>query len=216
MNKNLILNIAVAIFAVTAIICISVTITILFRPLYYMDIDYLNIADSTGMSYEDVKLNYDTLIDYNVIGGPSKLRFPDFNMSIQGKIHFEEVKDIFIAMQVISIIAVLLFIIWAAINIKGKRTSYIWMKLTAIVAAAVSAVVGCAVVIDWNWAFTMMHKIFFRNDYWIFSEVTDPVIKILPDGFFFHCGIMIIVLILLQIVALQFIYRRLKNERNDI
>ena len=106
MNKNLILNIAVAVFAVTAIICISVTITILFRPLYYMDIDYLNIADSTGMSYEDVKLNYDTLIDYNVIGGPSKLRFPDFNMSIQGKIHFEEVKDIFIAMQVISIIAV--------------------------------------------------------------------------------------------------------------
>lgn len=42
----------------------------------------------------------------------------------------------------------------------------------------------------------MFHKIMFRNDYWLFDEALDPVIKILPDAFFFHCAVMIILLIL--------------------
>ena len=29
----------------------------------------------------------------------------------------------------------------------------------------------------------------FDNDYWLFNSKTDPVIKILPDEFFMHCGI---------------------------
>jgi integral membrane protein (TIGR01906 family) len=37
----------------------------------------------------------------------------------------------------------------------------------------------------------------FRNDYWIFDEATDPVIMILPDAFFLHCAVMIILLILI-------------------
>lgn len=46
-------------------------------------------------------------------------------------------------------------------------------------------------------AFTMFHEIMFRNDYWIFDEATDPVIMILPDAFFLHCAVMIILLILI-------------------
>lgn len=81
--------------------------------------------------------------------------------------------------------------------------------------AIVVAAVGAAVLIDWNWAFTTMHKIFFRNDFWIFDAKTDPVINILPEQFFMHCGIMIIVLAIVQIIALQLIYRRLKRRRNE-
>lgn len=209
------MNLAAAVFAAAAVICISVTVTVLFRPLYYFDMGYLNISEYSGISEEVIKANYDALIDYNLLGGPSELVFSTMSMSREGEIHFEEVKGIFISMQIISIIALILLTAWIVVYAKRKSAAFQWMKLTGAVVAIVVAAVGAAVLIDWNWAFTTMHKIFFRNDFWIFDAKTDPVINILPEQFFMHCGIMIIVLAIVQIIALQLIYRRLKRRRNE-
>lgn len=209
------MNLAAAVFAAAAVICISVTVTVLFRPLYYFDMGYLNISEYSGISEEVIKANYDALIYYNLLGGPSELVFSTMSMSREGEIHFEEVKDIFISMQIISIIALILLTAWIVVYAKRKSAAFQWLKLTGAVVAIVVAAVGAAVLIDWNWAFTTMHKIFFRNDFWIFDAKTDPVINILPEQFFMHCGIMIIVLAIVQIIALQLIYRRLKRRRNE-
>ena len=209
-------NIIAAVFAAIGVLCISVTITVMFRPLYYFDIDYLDIPQMSGMSETVIRANYDVLIDYNLLGGPSELNFPDLIMSQQGRIHFEEVKDIFIFMQIFSIAAVILLVLWIVAWVKKKSLSFKWMKFTGIVIAIIASTCGCALIIDWDWAFTAMHTIFFRNDYWIFDATTDPVIRILPEEFFMHCGIMIIILALIQIIILQLIYRRLKDGGNKI
>ena len=209
-------NIIAAVFAAIGVLCISVTITVMFRPLYYFDIDYLDIPQMSGMSEAVIRANYDVLIDYNLLGGPSELNFPDLIMSQQGRIHFEEVKDIFIFMQIFSIAAVILLVLWIVAWVKKKSLSFKWMKFTGIVIAIIASTCGCALIIDWDWAFTAMHTIFFRNDYWIFDATTDPVIRILPEEFFMHCGIMIIILALIQIIILQLIYRRLKDGGNKI
>ena len=88
--------------------------------------------------------------------------------------------------------------------------------MTGIVTVSVAATVGLAVVIDWEAAFEIMHRIFFRNDYWLFNAYADPVITILPSEFFMHCGILIIVLVLIQIGILEKVYRRLENGRRNI
>lgn len=213
-NKaRMFLDIAVAAFAAAAIICISVTAVVSFRPLYYFDIGALSIAERAGLTEEVVKANYDALIDYNLLGGPSELQFPTMSMSEEGRIHFEEVKDIFISMQLVSIAAAVILLIWIFVRLKNKRASFRWMKLTGIAVAAIAAIVGLAALIDWNGAFTAMHKIFFRNDYWIFDAETDPVINILPEEFFMHCGMAIILLAALQTAALRLAYRRLEYER---
>ncbi len=209
-------NIIAAVFAAIGVLCISVTITVMFRPLYYFDIDYLDIPQMSGMSETVIRANYDVLIDYNLLGGPSELNFPDLIMSQQGRIHFEEVKDIFIFMQIFSIAAVILLVLWIVAWVKKKSLSFKWMKFTGIVIAIIASTCGCALIIDWDWAFTAMHTIFFRNDYWIFDATTDPVIRILPEEFFMHCGIMIIILALIQIIILQLVYRRLKHGGNKI
>lgn len=209
-------NIIAAVFAAIGVLCISVTITVMFRPLYYFDIDYLDIPQMSGMSEAVIRANYDVLIDYNLLGGPSELNFPDLIMSQQGLIHFEEVKDIFIFMQIFSIAAVILLVLWIVAWVKKKSLSFKWMKFTDIVIAIIASTCGCALIIDWDWAFTAMHTIFFRNDYWIFDATTDPVIRILPEEFFMHCGIMIIILALIQIIILQLVYRRLKDGGNKI
>ena len=205
------INLGVACLMMIVIICISVTITVLARPLYYLDIEYLDIPWRSGISAEACKLNYDTLIDYNLLGGDEELIFPTLKMSETGRIHFEEVKEIFINMQLISItgiVAVIGFIIYMKNN--GYRNSMlIWMKYTFPVTMLVALSVGLAMAIDWQWAFTTMHEIFFDNDYWIFNSYTDPVIKILPEEFFFHCGVLIVILTIAQIAILRAAYRRL-------
>lgn len=205
------INLGVACLAMVVVICISVTITVLARPLYYFDIGYLDIPEKSGISKEACKLNYDTLIDYNLLGGDEELVFPTLRMSETGRIHFEEVKDIFINMQVISIIGVAIAIAFAVfLKNKGVSDKYVlWMKYTFPVTAVVALSVASAMIIDWQWAFTTMHEIFFDNDYWIFNSYTDPVIKILPEEFFLHCGILIVILTITQIAVLRMLYRRL-------
>lgn len=58
-------NIAAALSLMMFIIAASVTITLNFRPLYYFDINHLNIAETSGIDAETIKKNYDILIDYN-------------------------------------------------------------------------------------------------------------------------------------------------------
>ena len=210
-KKTKTINLGVACLAMIVIICISVTITVLARPLYYFDIEYLEIPWRSGISAEACRLNYDTLIDYNLLGGDEELVFPTLKMSDTGRIHFEEVKEIFINMQLVSIAGIVVLIgVALYIKKKGPQNSILlWMKYTFPVTMIVALAVGLAMAIDWQWAFTTMHEIFFDNDYWIFNAYTDPVIKILPEEFFFHCGILIVILTMAQIAILRVVYRRL-------
>ena len=72
-----------------------------------------------------------------------------------------------------------------------------FLKSASIITVLLPVTVGILCAVNWDAAFTMFHEIMFRNDYWIFDEATDPVIMILPDAFFFHCAVMIILLILI-------------------
>ena len=196
-----------ALLCTFTVVCLAVSITVWFRPLYYADIEFLDIPEKSGYSEEVCHNNYDVLIDYNVIGGTSELEFPDMEMSEHGRIHFEEVKRIFIFMQIEALAGTAVL---AAVYFRRKRRG--WMHLTGFVSLAVAAAVLLAVVVDWEWAFETMHGLLFDNDYWLFNPQTDPVIKILPDRFFMHCGIMIIGLTAVLTAGLEILYRRQKKD----
>lgn len=195
-----------ALLCTFTVVCLAVSITVWFRPLYYADIEFLDIPEKSGYSKEICRINYDVLIDYNVIGGTSELKFPDMQMSESGRIHFEEVKRIFIFAQVEALAGIAVL---AAVYLKNREKR--WMHLTGFVTAAIAAAVLMAIVIDWEWTFETMHGLLFDNDYWLFNSKTDPVIKILPDEFFMHCGIMIIGLTAAFTAGLEILYRRKKK-----
>lgn len=197
-------DIFLGILAAITVICIAISMTVLFRPLYYSDIDRLNIPENSGFTRQECIRNYDTLIDYNILGGEKELHFPDMAMSTQGRIHFEEVKTIFTAAQIIAAAGGLFFaglLIW-------RRKTYHWMRVSVLTSAVIAVSTLAAVLIDWQWAFVVMHKIFFRNDYWLFNPATDPIIKILPDTFFMHCGMMIVGMVVLINIIFEIVYRK--------
>ena len=188
--KQWLLGILWALFILTA----SVVVTLNFRPLYYWEMDHLQLAQRTGYTEQQIRDNYDSLIDYQNFWGPDRLEMPDFPMSDTGRIHFEEVKAIFVAIEYGMLGS---FLLAVAGTVWLRRQGRGFLLRAAILTPAVPLVAGAAMAVNWDWAFTTFHRLFFNNDYWIFDARTDPVILILPDTFFLHCAVMILALILL-------------------
>ncbi len=210
---KLLFNIIMTAVCFAFIVCMATTIILYIRPLYYMMVKILDIPEKTGFSYEICKRNYNVLIDYNMIFGPKELVFPDFIMSEHGRIHFEDVKRIFVTMEIIG---------WAGLPavligyLAAKKTkTFGWLKATIFVALAVVIVVGAGFIIDWDKTFVLMHKILFTNDYWIFYYDQDPVIYILPDMVFLAAGVGILVLITAGLITCGVLYRKNRHLRDE-
>ena len=209
---NFVFHIILALVLTLTIISVSVVFTLAFRPLYYLDISALDISEQSGYPEEEIRENYDVLIDYNMSFGEDKLEFPTLAMSEPGRLHFEEVRDIFNIFKYMAMAGAVLSI--GGIVLCIRRKEYRYLKLTSILAVALPAVLGLLVALNWDWAFVTFHHIAFDNDYWIFDPLTDPVITILPDTFFMHCALMILGCVVLGSVVCGLVYRKCKNTKN--
>lgn len=182
-----------------------------FRPLYYFDIDALNIESSSGLSEEIIKENYDALIDYSSPFFHGDLEFPSLSASEYGLLHFEEVKDIFVLFYYLAGFTFILLL--ATILYKRKKRDTSYLLVSSITSIVFPIMVALACVINFDTTFVVFHKIFFRNDYWYFDPELDPVITILPQSFFLHCAIFIIACILLGSLCL-FLFSKYRSKKN--
>ncbi len=198
------------------ILSFSVTFTLNFRPLYYMDIELLDIEQDSGIEKDEIRENYDALIDYNLMFTDEELKFPTLAMSETGKIHFEEVKVIFVLFQKMALVTA--FLGFALVFAQKKRGEGRYLKYTGVITIVIPALLGALIAVNWDKAFVLFHKIAFDNDYWIFDPVTDPVITILPDAFFLHCALMILGLVLAGSALCLTLYaesvRKLRKENS--
>jgi len=205
-KKDILLAIILSLF----IISFAVVFTVFFKQLYYFDIDYLDLVQKTGMSKETIQTNYDVLIQYQSLFFKGALELPDFVMSETGRIHFEEVKVIFELIQITclftgAVSAIMIYFRW-------KEKDCRFLRLTVIFTIGLPTILGFLAALDFNKAFIIFHKIAFRNDYWIFDDRTDPIIRILPEAFFMHCFMLIITMILIISMILYVIYRRQRKK----
>ena len=199
------LNILLSLILTLTLISLAVVLTLACKPLYYLDIHALQIPETTGYTISEIKANYDAVINYSLSFGNAPLEFPTFPMSESGRIHFEEVKNIFNLFKYMSIFGTLA----GAVGIlrQRRKQSYGYLKLTAILTVSLPAVIGATVALNWDWAFGTFHELAFNNDYWLFDPATDPVINILPDAYFLHCAFMILVLVILGSIICGLTYR---------
>lgn len=188
----------------------AVIITLACRPLYYLDIKTLHIAEESGYSEAEIRKNYDTLIDYNLLPWQKELEFPTMFMSEHGKIHFQEVKVIFQLFQITFVSSFLLMMV--GIFIKRKKREYGYLKWAGFLTIAIPTFIGIFVAVCWDQVFVWFHELVFRNDYWLFDPATDPVITILPDAFFMHCAMLILAIVLVGAVVCLFLWHHLTKR----
>lgn len=209
-SKGTFTNILMTISLVLLLISSAVVITLNFRQLYYYDITALDIPSYSGYSESEIRENYDALIDYNSIFYRDELDFPTLPMSKNGKIHFEEVKIIFVAVEIIFILSMITSALGLVLKIRKKQIKH--LKYAAISSVLLPVIIGLFIAVSFDKFFVLFHKLFFNNDYWIFSAETDPIITMLPSDFFMHCAIMILAIILLGAVIYLLTYILLKRR----
>ena len=205
--KRFVLPILITLFIVSA----SAVFTLNFRPLYYHDISSLNIEETSGYSENVIRENYDALIDYNSVfhRGSLDLSLP---MSREGRIHFQDVKRIFDVLQILCVLSLIGSLI---LGIRAWKQGYRgFLKSAAVLSVFLPVTAGILTAFNWDNAFILFHELMFSNDYWLFDERTDPVINILPDEFFLHCALLIILLILAASLIMGLIYLRQKKRRS--
>lgn len=203
-------NAIMAVITALFILSFAVTATLMFRPLYYRDIARLEIAEQSGYPEAEIRENYDALIDYNLSLKESTLHFPTLEMSEAGREHFREVRAIFQFF-------LRMFLVTAAAGavgmaLKKRRGEYGYLKAAGCLTLGFPLALGAVIAVNWDAAFVMFHELMFDNDYWIFDPATDPVITILPDAFFLHCAVLILLLIFVGAAACFFGYYRGKRK----
>ena len=191
-------------------ISVSVIITINFRPLYYMDVGILDIDQTSGYGKAEILENYNALIDYCSPFYRGKLEFPTLEASESGLQHFKEVKDIFTAFYFLGAITLVGAV--CTIIYKYRKRDISYLPVSSLTAVLLPSILGVLIMANFDRAFIIFHKLFFRNDLWLFDPSTDPVISILPDTFFLHCAIMIILLVIMGSMGLYVIYHFLKRR----
>lgn len=171
----------------------AVVLVLNLRWLYYLDIVLLNIEKLSGLKVAQIRANYDALIEYNSLFFRGSLQFPSLPMSEHGRIHFAEVKRIFDAVQILFMLT-LAGSIFGCLRMRraGSRRHF---RIAGVLSLITPAVLGVLAFAGWDRFFVTFHHLFFRNDYWLFDPAVDPVIRILPDTYFLHCALSILLVI---------------------
>lgn len=196
--SGIFLGVAAALF----FICFSVTAVLNCKAVYRRDLDAYALDKASGVPKEAILEDYDRLIRYNNLGGPDKLEFRHFAMSETGRTHFEEVRTVFRAFETGLILFGLFSLAGIFLCLRKREDRPDPPLLTAfrtagVLLTALPAALGLAAALAWDRFFVLFHEVVFDNDYWIFDETTDPIIKVLPDAFFYHEALLIAALILL-------------------
>jgi integral membrane protein (TIGR01906 family) len=195
-------------------ISLAVVLTLNFRPLYYACADAFDVSASSGLSEEEIRVNYETLIDYNSVFFTGDLEFPTLPMSESARVHFEDVKRIFVGFQIVFFATAALGVVLAWIKLKRKQAKFLirggQISFAAIVIIALLPVIG-----GWERFFVGFHEMVFSNDYWIFDPTTDPILLILPEKYFLACVVAIVAIVAILSLVSMLVGRKLQRRKGS-
>ena len=174
----------------------AISLPILNRWFYYIQIKTLGLEEVSGKTYAQIKEAFDLVMDYLLLPG-KEFSAGDFKYSADGAAHFADCKPLFVLdvtlTGVCGGIVLILFILHLTKVIRlGSLKGHTAAFWTAIAAVVVPVVLGCAIAADFDKAFEVFHHIFFPGKTnWVFNSRMDEIITVLPEEFFMNCAIFI-------------------------
>jgi integral membrane protein (TIGR01906 family) len=199
-------NAGAALLALVFIYSFAVVFTLNFRPLYYLYLEAVSWPESVNIPMPEIAVNYEALIRYNSLFHGGSLEFPTLALSSHGRVHYEEVKRIFVILQIACIASAACLVPVMIAKLRRGRAAF--LKIGGIASLVFAAAIVLYLGVDWERFFVRFHETFFTNDYWIFDPAADPSILILPDGYFMACAIMIFALVIGLSAAAILVARR--------
>lgn len=188
------------------LLTLAITITINFRPLYRFSIQRFDLLTISGLDQETLLKNFDQLMDFLNKPWITSMNLPDFSMSAAGYGHFVDVKYLFLlnyAVLLVTVIPAVAYLLYL------KRNGRLWQLVRPFQwGMGVPVILGFLMAIGFDTFFVKFHELFFSNDDWLFDPATDPIINVLPEGFFMYCFILAFVLLELFFFLMVLVGRR--------
>lgn len=207
--KEIVFSIYIFLFSLITGIIVVLNTTIIYKVC----INKFYIESASGLKKEILINEYTKIIRYLRNPFIKELKFENFPMSYEGKYHFLEVKNIIFIVQILFciflIIGIILFILYKRKKFKFPIKSLSYM-FNFVIVGFLSLLV--AFYFDFTYVFNKFHEILFNNDYWIFDERKDPIIKALPEEFFMVCGVVCIVIVIIISIISKLIYLYYKKK----
>lgn len=201
-------DIGIALLLSTLIIDAAVLFVSFIPLIYKANIESFDLTKVTGLTNPQIVKAFTAICAYLSIFHRGSLNVPYFTLSKHALIHFQDVRHLFIALQLYLPIGAIMAFLCIRQAIKDREVSY--LKLTAIISAIILVLFAFLGLSDFSSAFTMMHQLLFRNNYWLMDPFVDPVINIFPEEFFRLCLIAILVIIVVINALLVALYTYLK------
>lgn len=168
----------------------AVSLTLLLSiPLFYVDIHLENLTNASGLPAETLRHNFNVLMAYLVNPFADTLHMPNFPTSPDGLQHFKDVKRLFLVALGLTVVLLpgLYFFLKENLAILYHNALRFVMG-TPLFIGLIAALIG------FDSFFVSFHKIFFRNDTWLFDPDTDPIINVLTENYFMFTFIIFIIL----------------------
>ncbi len=194
-------KIVVAVLLSVAMLILSIAIGLgvihLTDFIYYIDVEVLDIPANSGYSREVILDNYNAVMEYLSPFFTEGFHLPSMAYSVPGAIHFEECKVIFNAIYLWGAVS-FVFVSLMLLFYKDRLT----FRIAGVLTLALPLTVVGAMAVNFDKVFVIFHKLLFDNMNWVFDPRYDPIITILPEKFFMHCGIFIALCVVLGAVIL--------------
>lgn len=192
----------------------SVIVTLNISPILYSLFIKLNkIPNYNNLSKEEILNDYNNIIHYLNSPQEEVLKFKNFKISPIGEFHFLEVKEIFSSIYLICvaclILGLILFILLKKFKLKIslKAFNIFFYEVLFIFLSLI-----LSFYLNFSKVFTLFHKIFFNNDYWIFDPKKDPIINVLPESYFLFLAVFILFLVMILSITSKIFYTLKKHK----
>ncbi|XJS11452.1 TIGR01906 family membrane protein [Aerococcaceae bacterium WGS1372] len=187
----------------------AITITIFVSPLVYnLVIQWFNLEQLSGLTSEELMINYQVIMNYLINPKVDQLQMPFFSMSEGGRIHFEETKVLFFINFVITgvLLAVVIYMVY---KIRTNNLQ-LYMQTSFYINLAFPLILLFFIFVAFDQLFILFHRFLFNNELWLFNPLTDPVITVLPQNLFMI--LFILALLIYELIVL--VMRMVVNWRN--
>ena len=193
------------------IIALAIILTTFLSPiLYNQQVNAFHLPELVNMPSTQIKENYTNIIHYLSLLTHTSMQVSSKLITSEAtRIHFADVKKVLGGIQIYFLLSTLLLIPLIHTTLKEKR--HMFLKTTPIVLIVIIGIVGSFMAINFDGAFTLMHQLIFRNNYWLIDPRIDPIISIFPETFFLELGIILLGLIALMIVLMIVLDKYLKK-----
>ncbi|WP_096516844.1 TIGR01906 family membrane protein [Clostridium perfringens] len=192
----------------------SVIVTLNISPILYSLFIKLNkIPNYNNLSSEEILNDYNNIIHYLNSPQEEVLKFKNFKISPIGEFHFLEVKEIFSSIYLIClaclILGIILFILLEKFKLKISLKAFN-IFFYEVLFIFLGLILGF--YLNFSKVFTLFHKIFFNNDYWIFDPKKDPIINVLPESYFLFLAVFILFLVMILSITSKIFYTLKKHK----